>query len=75
MNGELLSIETAQKLARMDKAIENLEKSIVAIDEKIKNQDYGENYINDYRKARLRAIRMKCKEILDILRGEDNENK
>ena len=57
---------------RIEKAIDNLEKSIKSIDEKIAHQDYGENYINDYRKVRLRAIRSKSKEILSILKGEEN---
>lgn len=60
---------------RNSKAIANLEKSIKSIDEKIENQDFGENYINDYRKVRLKGIRTKCKEILKILKGENNENK
>lgn len=56
---------------RIEKAIDNLEKSIKSIDEKIAHQDYGKNYINDYRKVRLRAIRSKSKEILSILKGEE----
>ena len=78
MENEILSIETAQKLARTNKAIYNLEKSIISIDEKLKNNrepfeviDGKLIYLNDYQVCRLKAIRMKCKEILKILRGED----
>lgn len=35
--------------------------------EKINEKLASEEYIDDYRKVRLKAIRMKCKEILRLL--------
>ena len=50
---------------RIDKAINNLEKSIESINKKLIDQN-----MNDYQIVRLKAIRMKSKEILEILKGE-----
>lgn len=62
--------------SRCEKASENCKKSIEAINEKLKNNrepfevvDGKIIYLNDYQVARLKAIRMKCKELLNILDG------
>ena len=72
--GNSKKIEELQK--RIDKAKNNLEKSIESINNKFADKEIKvangriANQINYYRIARLKAIRMKCKEILDILKGE-----
>ena len=63
-----------EKETMLDTITDNLVKSIDAINTKIKNQDFGENYINDHRKVRLKAIRTKCKELLRIIQGESNDS-
>lgn len=51
------------------KLIEKLEKDLVNISKKIN----GKDYINNYRKIRLKAFKIKTKEILKILKGENDE--
>ena len=50
---------------KLDKIKELLENSINGINEKLKVRFKYETYLNDYRVVRLKAIRTKCKEILD----------
>ena len=59
-----------------NKAIDNLENSIKAINKKLENDKElkVENGIiinmNVYQKVRLKAFKTKCKELLNILKGE-----
>ena len=46
-----------------------LEYDISKINEKISSEEY----INDYRTARLKGIRTKCKEILELLQEGDHK--
>ena len=46
--------------------IKKLEEDIVNISKKINSEDY----INNYRKIRLKAFKMKTREILKILKGD-----
>ena len=64
---ELIRFEKSYNIIKTLK--NNLTKSISSIDKKIsENVPPWENgYINNYRIARLRAIRSKCKELLDII--------
>ena len=63
-----------QKLKRvLDEIRDNLQKSIDSINDKLSDKEIRVengiivNPINDYRVVRLKAIRMKCKELLKIL--------
>lgn len=73
--GNSKKVEELQQ--RIDKAVTNLEKSIESINNKLADKEIKvangriANQINDYRVTRLKAIRMKCKEILDILGGKE----
>lgn len=66
---------------RNSKAIDNLEKSIESINNKLSDKEIRcengriVNPPNDYIITRLKAFRTKSKEILKILKGENNENK
>lgn len=51
---------------KIEKLKHKLEYDIKKINEKL----LSDEYINDYRTQRLKAIRMKCKEILDFINGE-----
>jgi hypothetical protein len=42
---------------------------------KLHTHDYGENYINDYRRIRLKGIRTKSKEILEYIEKLEKGNK
>lgn len=58
-------------IEKQQKEIEELKKKlkydISKIDEKLHNNSFGENYINDYRKMRLKGMKTKSKEILKLL--------
>lgn len=60
--------------AKIDKVVINLKKSIKSIDNKLNDKEIRVengrviNPPNDYRIVRLKAIRTKCKEILDLLK-------
>lgn len=58
---------------RINNLIKKLKYDKRKIDEKLKKQDFGSNYINDYRKARLRGIRTKINEVLKYIEGDLNE--
>ena len=51
------------------KLIEKLEEDLVNISKKVNSEDY----INNYRKIRLKAFKTKTREILKILKGVNNE--
>lgn len=74
-----LEQENQQLKDRINKATNNLECSIKSINDKLSDKEIrvvdGKviNPINDYRIVRLKGIRTKCKEILRILKGEENE--
>lgn len=60
--------------------VNNCEKSIESINKKLENNkepyeviDGKLIYLNEYQVVRLKAIRMKCKELLNILGGDENE--
>lgn len=55
-------------LTKIDKVVRKLENSIESIDKKIKVKDGMVVNMNDYQIVRLKAIRMKCKEILKMLK-------
>lgn len=55
-------------LTKIDKVVRKLENSIESIDKKIKVKDGMVVNMNDYQIVRLKAIRMKCKEILGMLK-------
>lgn len=55
-------------LTKIDKVVRKLENSIESIDKKIKVKDGMAVNMNDYQIVRLKAIRMKCKEILKMLK-------
>lgn len=63
-------------LTKIDNVIRKLENSIESInkklldDKKIKVEDGRVVNMNDYQIVRLKAIRMKCKEILGMLKEE-----
>ena len=57
-------------LTKIDNVVRKLENSIESIDKKIKVKDGMVVNMNDYQIVRLKAIRMKCKEILDMLKEE-----
>ena len=63
-------------LTKIDSMVRKLENSIESIDKKllddkkIKVKDGIVVNMNDYQIVRLKAIRMKCKEILDMLKEE-----
>lgn len=57
-------------LTKIDNVVRKLENSIESIDKKIKVKDGMIVNMNDYQIVRLKAIRMKCKEILDMLKEE-----
>ena len=63
-------------LTKIDNVVRKLENSIESIDKKllddkkIKVKDGIVVNMNDYQIVRLKAIRMKCKEILDMLKEE-----
>lgn len=63
-------------LTKIEKIEKHLEKSIESINQKllddkeIKMKDGIVLNMNDYQKARLKAIRMKCKEMLEMLKDE-----
>lgn len=63
-------------LTKIDNVVSKLENSIESIDKKllddkkIKVKDGIVVNMNDYQIVRLKAIRMKCKEILDMLKEE-----
>ena len=57
-------------LTKIDNVVRKLENSIDSIDKKIKVKDGIVVNMNDYQIVRLKAIRMKCKEILDMLKEE-----
>lgn len=63
-------------LTKIDNVVRKLENSIKSIDKKllddkkIKVKDGIVVNINDYQIVRLKAIRMKCKEILNMLKEE-----
>lgn len=67
--------------SRVEKAVNNCEKSIESINKKLENNkepfevvDGKIIYLNDYQVCRLKAIRMKCKELLNILQnGSDKQ--
>ena len=60
--------ELSKRKDNFDILEKNLVASIYSINKKLKERNYTpEKYINDYREVRLRAIRMKCKELLKIL--------
>lgn len=63
-------------LTKIDNVVKKLENSIESIDKKllddkkIKVKDGRVVNMNDYQIVRLKAIRMKCKEILKMLKEE-----
>lgn len=54
-------------LTKIEKIEKHLEKSIESINQKLHGRIIN---MNDYQIVRLKAIRMKCKEILEMLKGE-----
>lgn len=78
---ETLSDMVDDYKSRVEKAVNNCEKSIESINKKLENNkepfevvDGKIIYLNDYQVCRLKAIRMKCKELLNILQnGSDEE--
>lgn len=72
-------LENASLHNKIDKLTNNLENSINSINAKLGYKEIRvengriANLINDYRIVRLKAIRMKCKELLEILKGDVNE--
>lgn len=78
---ETLSDMVDDYKSRVEKAVNNCEKSIESINKKLENNkepfevvDGKIIYLNDYQVCRLKAIRMKCKELLNILQnGSDSE--
>lgn len=60
-------------LTKIDKAIDNCKKSIESINQKLQDDktikvvDGKVLNMNEYQIVRLKAIRMKCKELLEIL--------
>ena len=75
--GEKIRKDCINYILRINKAKNNLEKSIESINNKLADKelrvvnDRIEYLTNECRIARLKAIRMKCKEILDILGGKE----
>ena len=80
---KIKAIEHEDYKSKVEKAINNCKKSIEAINTKLENNkepfevvDGKIIYLNDYQVARLKAIRMKCKELLNILQnGSDTSVK
>ena len=77
---KIKAIEHEDYKSKVEKAINNCKKSIEAINTKLENNkepfevvDGKIIYLNDYQVARLKAIRMKCKELLNILQNGDEE--
>lgn len=78
---ETLSDMVDDYKSRVEKAVNNCEKSIESINKKLEDNkepfevvDGKIIYLNDYQVCRLKAIRMKCKELLNILQnGSDSE--
>lgn len=63
-------IKKTEKLeSNKQKLIEKLEEDLVNISKKVNSEDY----INNYRKIRLKAFKTKTREILKILKGENDE--
>ena len=66
-------LEIAELKENKDKAIENCKKSIESINQKLQDDktikvvDGKVVNMNEYQIVRLKAIRMKCKEFLEIL--------
>ena len=58
-----------QLKSNKQKLIEKLEEDLVNISKKVNSEDY----INNYRKIRLKAFKTKTREILKILKGVNNE--
>ena len=58
-----------QLKSNKQKLIEKLEEDLVNISKKVNSEDY----INNYRKIRLKAFKTKTREILKILKGENDE--
>lgn len=76
-----LQQENEDYKSKVEKAINNCKKSIEAINTKLENNkepfevvDGKIIYLNDYQVARLKAIRMKCKELLNILQNGSENN-
>lgn len=67
MNSELLSLDTAAKLARYDKAIEFINK-IITNGKKALDEEWDED-TKGYILARI----FMCQEILKLLEGEDDK--
>ena len=65
--------------SRNDKATDNCKKSIESINQKLQDDktikviDGEVVNMNEYQIVRLKAIRMKCKELLEILRDKENQ--
>lgn len=78
---ETLSDMVDDYKSRVEKAVNNCNKSIKSINEKLENNkepfeviDGTLIYLNDYQVCRLKAIRMKCKELLNILQNGSDDN-
>lgn len=76
----LQTMELLQDRIILERVSDNLKGSIKSITEKLLNNKEPfkiENgtliYLNDYQVCRLKAIRMKCKELLRIIEGDNNE--
>lgn len=63
-----LNYMTSPKETLIEELAFKLERDIEKINEKL----LSDEYINDYRIVRLKAIRMKCKEILDSIKTRQN---
>lgn len=75
---ENLQIEKEDYKSRCDKIENNCKKSIEAINKKLESNkepyeviDGKLIYLNEYQEVTLKAIRMKCKELLNILGDEE----
>lgn len=78
---ETLSDMVDDYKSRVEKTVNNCEKSIESINKKLENNkepfevvDGKIIYLNDYQVCRLKAIRMKCKELLNILQKGSKKN-
>ena len=74
---EYLENQNKEMKEKINKAIENCKKSIESINQKLQDDktikvvDGKVANMNEYQIVRLKAIRMKCKELLEILEGKE----
>lgn len=74
---EKLQQENKELHNKIDKLTNNLENSIESINAKLGDKEIRVkdgrivNLMSEFRSVRLKAIRMKCKELLEIIKGSD----